>query len=57
MITDVAGANAFGIDCLSVTGGIHGADIGHPPMAEKYNHILRTAKPMPVGWTHRLSWD
>ncbi|MDX6806882.1 TIGR01459 family HAD-type hydrolase [Terrihabitans rhizophilus] len=57
MITDVAGANAFGVDCLFVTGGIHGADIGHPPVTEAYNHILRTAKPMPVGWTHRLSWD
>lgn len=57
MITDVAGANTFGVDCLFVTGGIHSGEIGHPPVGEAYEAILKAAHPQPVGWTHRLSWD
>ena len=57
MITDVAGANTFGVDCLFVTGGIHSGDLGHPPTSEAYQAILKAAQPQPVGWTHRLSWD
>ncbi|MGQ4275228.1 TIGR01459 family HAD-type hydrolase [Terrihabitans sp. B22-R8] len=57
MITDVAGANRFGVDCLFVTGGIHGADIGHPPRPDAYQDILQAARPMPVGWAQRLSWN
>jgi HAD superfamily hydrolase (TIGR01459 family) len=57
MITDVAGANTFGIDCLFMTGGIHAEEIGHPPRDAAYAKVLAPAVPKPVGWSHRLVWD
>ncbi len=57
MITDVAGANTFGIDCLFMTGGIHSGEIGHPPADEAYRKVLEPATAMPVAWSHRLVWD
>ena len=57
MITDVAGANTFGIDCLFMTGGIHAEEIGHPPAALAYQSVLAPAEVKPVGWSHRLVWD
>jgi HAD superfamily hydrolase (TIGR01459 family) len=57
MITDVAGANTFGIDCLFMTGGIHAEEIGHPPRDAAYAKVLAPAAPKPVGWSHRLAWD
>jgi HAD superfamily hydrolase (TIGR01459 family) len=57
MITDVAGANTFGIDCLFMTGGIHAEEIGHPPQASAYQSVLSGAAVKPVGWSHRLVWD
>lgn len=57
MITDVAGANTFGIDCLFMTGGIHSGEIGNPPASEAYRKVLEPATAMPVAWSHRLVWD
>lgn len=57
MITDVAGANTFGIDCLFMTGGIHAAEIGDPPASEAYRKVLEPATAMPVAWSHRLVWE
>jgi HAD superfamily hydrolase (TIGR01459 family) len=57
MITDVAGANTFGIDCLFMTGGIHAEEIGHPPRDAAYASVLAPASTKPVGWSHRLAWD
>lgn len=57
MITDVAGANTFGIDCLFMTGGIHAEEIGHPPRDAAYAKVLEPASAKPVGWSHRLVWD
>jgi HAD superfamily hydrolase (TIGR01459 family) len=57
MITDVAGANNFGIDCLFMTGGIHAEEIGHPPRDEAYASVLAPAVTKPVGWSHRLIWE
>jgi HAD superfamily hydrolase (TIGR01459 family) len=57
MITDVAGANMFGIDCLFMTGGIHAEKIGHPPRHDDFHEILTPADPKPVGWSHRLAWE
>jgi HAD superfamily hydrolase (TIGR01459 family) len=57
MITDVAGANTFGIDCLFMTGGIHAEEIGHPPLSAAYQSVLAPAAVKPVGWSHRLVWD
>ncbi len=57
IITDVAGANTFGIDCLFLTGGIHAEDIGHPPRHADFAKVLEPAASPPVGWSHRLAWD
>ena len=57
MITDVAGANTFGVDCLFMTGGIHAEEIGHPPRGEAYASVLAPAATKPVGWSHRLVWE
>jgi HAD superfamily hydrolase (TIGR01459 family) len=57
MITDVAGANTFGIDCLFMTGGIHAEEIGHPPRHDAYASVLAPAAVKPVGWSHRLVWE
>ena len=57
MITDVAGANTFGIDCLFMTGGIHAGEIGHPPSSEAFASVLAPAAVKPVGWSHRLVWE
>lgn len=57
IITDVAGANTFGIDCLFLTGGIHAEDIGHPPRHADFAKVLEPAASLPVGWSHRLAWD
>ncbi len=57
MITDVAGANTFGIDCLFMTGGIHAGEIGHPPSGEAFASVLAPAAVKPVGWSHRLVWE
>lgn len=57
LITDVAGANTFGIDCLFMTGGIHAEEIGHPPDETAYAKVLEPADRKPVAWSHRLGWD
>jgi HAD superfamily hydrolase (TIGR01459 family) len=56
--TDLAGASAFGIDCLFVTGGIHAEELGsrEAPDASTLAKIFATAKVMPVAVTRRLAW-
>lgn len=55
--TDLAGANTFGVDCLFLTGGIHGAEIGHPPVPDRFDALLAEAERHPIGWSHRLAWE
>ncbi len=38
--TDVAGANGQGLDCLFITGGIHGAQIADGDLAQQAGNIL-----------------
>ncbi len=56
--TDLAGAAAFGIDCLFVAAGIHAAELGG---RESLDHaalatILADAAALPKAVTHRLVW-
>ncbi|GGE34226.1 hydrolase [Agaricicola taiwanensis] len=55
--TDLAGANSIGVDCLFMTGGIHGPDLGHPPAPAVFSELLAQAKQPPVGWSQRLIWQ
>ena len=56
--TDLAGATAFGIDCLFVTAGIHAEELGgrENPDAELLQSIFAEAKIHPKAVTRRLVW-
>ena len=60
---DVAGANAAGIDCLFVAGGIHAAALGvaagrPPPGAAAVEALAQTEGrgAMPTYWSEHFSW-
>jgi HAD superfamily hydrolase (TIGR01459 family) len=56
--TDLKGADAFGIDCLFVTAGIHAEELGsrHDPDAAALAGIFAAAGVAPKAVMHRLSW-
>ncbi len=56
--TDLAGASAFGIDCLFVTAGIHAEELGarDNPDAAVLRTIFAEAKLFPRAVTRRLAW-
>ncbi len=56
--TDLAGAIAFGVDCLFVTGGIHAEEIGgaHTPDPQALEAIFAEAGVTPTAVTARLCW-
>jgi HAD superfamily hydrolase (TIGR01459 family) len=56
--TDLAGATAFGIDCLFVTAGIHAEELGgrETPDARLLASIFADAKTFPKAVTRRLVW-
>jgi HAD superfamily hydrolase (TIGR01459 family) len=56
--TDLAGATAFGIDCLFVTAGIHAEELGgrDNPDAALLHGIFADAKIYPKAVTRRLVW-
>jgi HAD superfamily hydrolase (TIGR01459 family) len=54
--TDLAGANRLGVDCLFMTGGIHGKDLGDPPHPDALATLLAPVDRAPVGWAKRLAW-
>lgn len=56
--TDLKGADAFGIDCLFVTAGIHAEELGnrHDPDAAALSGIFAAAGVAPKAVMHRLSW-
>ena len=56
--TDLAGATAFGIDCLFVTAGIHAEELGgrETPDAKLLQSIFADAKVFPKAVTRRLVW-
>ena len=56
--TDLKGADAFGIDCLFVTAGIHAEELGsrHDPDAAALAGIFAAAGVAPKAVMRRLSW-
>jgi HAD superfamily hydrolase (TIGR01459 family) len=56
--TDLAGATAFGIDCLFVTAGIHAEELGgrDTPDAKLVASIFAGANVFPKAVTRRLVW-
>jgi HAD superfamily hydrolase (TIGR01459 family) len=56
--TDLTGANAFGIDCLFVTAGIHAEELGgrDNPDAALLRKIFADAKEYPKAVMRRLVW-
>jgi HAD superfamily hydrolase (TIGR01459 family) len=55
--TDLAGAAAFGIDCLFVTGGIHAEELGRDaPDAKALAEMFVAAGSAPRAVTPRLVW-
>src|SRR6201992_3133652 len=56
--TDLTGANAFGIDCLFVTAGIHAEELGgrDNPDAALLQTIFAEAKRHPRAVMRRLAW-
>jgi HAD superfamily hydrolase (TIGR01459 family) len=56
--TDLAGAAAFGIDCLFVTAGIHAEELGarDNPDAAVLRNIFAEANVFPRAVTRRLAW-
>jgi len=58
--TDIAGANAAGIDGLLVTGGIHreelGANWGEHPASESLGQLVETSGHTPVAAIPGLRW-
>jgi HAD superfamily hydrolase (TIGR01459 family) len=56
--TDLAGATAFGIDCLFVTAGIHAEELGgrDTPDAKLLASIFAEANIFPKAVTRRLVW-
>jgi len=56
--TDLAGATAFGIDCLFVTAGIHAEELGgrETPDPKLLHSIFAGAQNFPKAVTRRLAW-
>jgi HAD superfamily hydrolase (TIGR01459 family) len=56
--TDLAGATAFGIDCLFVTGGIHAEELGgrENPDAGLLHTVFKDAQMFPKAVMRRLVW-
>jgi HAD superfamily hydrolase (TIGR01459 family) len=56
--TDLAGAHAFGIDCLFVTGGIHAEELGgrDAPSAHAINGLFAAAGQAPKAVMRQLVW-
>jgi HAD superfamily hydrolase (TIGR01459 family) len=56
--TDLKGAQAFGIDCLFVTGGIHAEELGerHVPDLAVLGRIFQEAGMRPKAVINRLVW-
>jgi HAD superfamily hydrolase (TIGR01459 family) len=56
--TDLAGAHAFGIDCLFITSGIHAEELGkrENPETHAINGLFATAGKLPKGVMRQLVW-
>ncbi|MDA1058454.1 MAG: TIGR01459 family HAD-type hydrolase [Proteobacteria bacterium] len=55
--TDIAGANAFGIDAVFVAGGLYRADVGDPIDEQRLNRFLKASGTHPIGVLPALQWS
>lgn len=56
LLTDIAGANAIGIDALFIWEGVHGAEIGSTPNGADLARICREHKLAPKAAMRELAW-
>ena len=54
--TDIAGANAFGIDSIFVTGGLHRKDVGDPIDVNRLAKFINTSGAYPTAVLPELRW-
>jgi len=55
--TDIAGANAFGIDAVFVAGGLYRADVGDPIDEQRLDKFLKASGTHPIGVLPALQWS
>ena len=56
LFTDIAGAQAAGIDALFIFHGVHGAELGPSPDAETVTRFCTTHGQKPLGAMPALAW-
>ena len=56
LLTDIAGANAVGIDALFIWEGVHGTEIGSTPNGADLGHICREHQLTPKAAMRELAW-
>ena len=54
--TDIAGANAFGIDSIFVTGGLHQKDVGNPIDVNRLAKFIDDSGTCPTAVLPELRW-
>jgi len=54
--TDIAGANAFGIDSIFVTGGLHQKDVGNPIDPVRLAAFIESGGSRPTAVMSQLTW-
>ena len=54
--SDIAGANAFGIDSIFVTGGLHQKDVGDPIDADRLAAFIDASGSRPTAVLPGLQW-
>lgn len=55
--TDIAGANAFGIESIFVTGGLHQKDVGDPIDPVRLAAFIESGDSRPTAVMSRLTWE
>jgi HAD superfamily hydrolase (TIGR01459 family) len=55
--TDIAGANAFGIDSIFIAGGLHRTDIGDPIDQARLAAFIESGDARPTAVMSGLTWD
>jgi HAD superfamily hydrolase (TIGR01459 family) len=56
LLTDIAGANAIGLDALFIWEGVHGAEIGSTPNGADLGRICRDHQLTPKAAMRELAW-
>jgi ribonucleotide monophosphatase NagD (HAD superfamily) len=56
LLTDIAGANAIGIDALFIWQGVHDAEIGSAPSGADIARLCGTHQVTPKAAMRELAW-